>query len=70
MDIPTWRRVRQQPAEMQLGMPTFELSVPDALSSTSIGNTGVVACELTLNGTLRAEDWNDLYLLMDYDVGV
>jgi hypothetical protein len=56
-------------------IPTFDLSAPDTLSpdtlsSPSIGNADVVTCDLTIDGPLRAEDWNDLYLLMDYDVSV
>ena len=50
-------------------IPTFVLTGTDALKSTSIGNADDVACELKVDGTLRAEDWNDLYLLLEYDVG-
>jgi hypothetical protein len=57
----------QQPGtDTELGIPTFDLtSAPGAPSS--IGNTDV-AYDLIVAGTLRVEDWDDLYLLMDYDV--
>ena len=52
-----------------LGIPTFDLtSAPGTLSSQSIGNHDVIACELAIDGSLRAEDWNDLYLLMEYGI--
>jgi len=58
----------QQPeTDTELGMPAFNL--PIAPGGLSIVNTAVVEFALTVKGTLRAEDWNDLYLLMDYDVG-
>jgi hypothetical protein len=59
--------LNERPATgVELGMPTFELT--GALSSTSIDNATVVSCTLTMDEMLRAEDWNDLYLLMDYAV--
>ncbi len=62
-------RLNQQPAVMELGMPTFELTgAPGTLSNTSIGNADVIACTLTADGTLNAASWDDIYLLMDYDV--
>ncbi|MFH0344526.1 MAG: neuraminidase-like domain-containing protein [Chromatiales bacterium] len=58
----TWR-------DTGLGIPAFDLlNAPGALSSMQFDNASVVDCELTINGTLRAEDWNDLYLLMVYEV--
>ncbi|GAA1980208.1 neuraminidase-like domain-containing protein [Microbacterium pumilum] len=53
---------------VEMGMPVFDLT--SALSGTSITDDTVVTCELTTDDVLRAEDWDDLYLLMemDYDV--
>jgi hypothetical protein len=52
-----------------LGIPTFDLALgPGALSSTSIGNADTVTCQLSIDGPIRAADWNDLFLLMDYRV--
>jgi hypothetical protein len=48
-------------------IPTFDLAL-SALTSTSIDNASVITCTLTIDGTFRAEDWNDLYLLMDYEI--
>ncbi|GAA1970923.1 hypothetical protein GCM10009776_37390 [Microbacterium deminutum] len=58
----------QPPSGVEMGMPTFELT--GALSGTSIENDTAVTCQLTTDQMLRAEDWDDLYLLMelDYDV--
>jgi hypothetical protein len=52
-------------------IPTFDLSnAPDVpAAGMNIGSTDVVECNLIVDETLRAEDWNDLYLLMDYEVG-
>jgi len=71
-------KLNEQPAKpvTDWSIPTFDLTnaltsaLTSALSSTSIGNIDVITCELTIDGTFRAEDWNDLYLLMDYKVGV
>jgi len=51
------------PSGVEMGMPTFELT--GALSGASIENNTVVTCELTTDQILRAEDWDDLYLLME-----
>lgn len=61
--------LNQQPAATELGMPAFELTgAPGALPSTSIGNSEAIECVLTIDGSLHAGDWDDLYLLLDYDV--
>jgi hypothetical protein len=60
---------QQVSADTGLGIPTFDLTnVPGALLSKSIENTEGIECTLTMDGTLRLEDWNDLYLLMHYAV--
>jgi hypothetical protein len=62
--------LNQQPSDGP-GVPIFDLTnAPDTLSSKSISNTDVVECDLSIDGVLRAEDWNDLYLLIDYEVVV
>jgi hypothetical protein len=54
---------------LAFGIPEFDLiNAPGTLSSTSIDNTAEITCELTLDGVLRLEDWNDVYLLVDYEV--
>jgi hypothetical protein len=53
-----------------LGIPSFDLrTAPGVLSSTRFDNASVVDCGLTIDGTLRPEEWTDIYLLMDYEVG-
>lgn len=58
--------------DMELGVPVFDLDLTGAagtLSGTTFDNANVVDCVLTLNGaTLHAEEWNDLYLLMKFEV--
>jgi len=55
----------QQPdTDAELNVPVFDLT--GGLGAlTSIGNNEVVEFDLAIDGTLRAEDWDDLYLLMD-----
>ena len=56
--------------DMELGIPVFDLTgAAGTLSGATFDNANVVDCVLTLDGaTLHAEEWNDLYLLMDYEV--
>ena len=57
----------QPDTDADLGIPTFELS-GDLRGLTSIENNEVVEYDFHIDGVLRPEDWDDLYLLMDYDV--
>jgi hypothetical protein len=61
-----------QPQIPVFGNPSFDLtsaSAPKALSGTTLDNSTAIDCELTLEAaSFSAEDWRDLYLLMDYEV--
>jgi hypothetical protein len=46
------------------------LASPGSLSSTHFENGSVVECALTVDGSFRGPDWNDLLLLLDYEVRV
>ncbi len=52
------------------GMPMFDItSAPGTLSSSVIDNENSVDCQLAIGGdTLLAEEWSDIYLLLDYEV--
>jgi hypothetical protein len=68
-DAGTIQLNRQAWRDTGLGVPAFDLSrAPGTLSSMQFDNANVVDCELTIDGTVRTEEWNDLYLLMEYEV--
>lgn len=63
---------QQMATDSDLGMPMFDLTAaPDALSESVIDNTNSVDCQLAVDGvTMLAETWNDIYLLLDYEITI
>ena len=61
---------QQAATDSGMGIPMFDITgAPDALSDSVLDNKNIVDCQLAVDsGTLLAEEWSDIYLLLDYEV--
>ena len=57
----------QSAGDSDVGIPMFDIT--ESLSASVIDNHNVVELELAVSGEeLLANEWNDVYLLLDYEV--
>jgi hypothetical protein len=58
-----------QPQIPGFGNPSFDLtSAPGTLTGTTLDSSSSIVCALAIEGSLNADDWRDLCLLLDYGV--